>query len=160
MTNSETHFGERLAAVVASSSVIVFVWGCSGGDTASPSLERETNFVAPGADAGGDVAVDDVHVAPASCPRGEAPDACPSPPPSWFNSARIIVETKCSPCHLPGGADDPQIDYSSYQRVNQGRGEMFLQVDTCAMPPSDAAALTLTERDTLLAWLICGAPDN
>jgi hypothetical protein len=37
---------------------------------------------------------------------------------------------------------------------------MLGKVGSCCMPPLDAAALTDQDRETLLAWLICGAPDN
>ena len=38
---------------------------------------------------------------------------------------------------------------------------MLDQVYACAMPPSDAGVtLSLEEREALLGWLVCNAPNN
>jgi len=77
-----------------------------------------------------------------------------------MNSIRIILETRCSPCHFPNGVDDVKHDFSTYQNDHNGSGSIFSSVLGCYMPPSDSGALTPTERETLFAWLVCGAPNN
>jgi hypothetical protein len=34
------------------------------------------------------------------------------------------------------------------------------QVYACNMPPGSAAQPTVQEREALLGWLVCGAPQN
>jgi hypothetical protein len=156
----------RCAFACATITLVSFgmVTACSGGDPASPSLS-EVVYVAPDAavDVGVDVALDqalaDITEA-ASCPRGDLPNACPSPAPSWMNSVRNIISTRCGPCHFPAGVDDPKRDFSTYQSVHLNSGSILASVAGCAMPPPDSGAPTLAERETLLAWLVCAAPDN
>jgi hypothetical protein len=37
---------------------------------------------------------------------------------------------------------------------------VLTEVYACQMPPVDADPLSATERQALLAWLVCGAPNN
>ena len=133
------------------------VTACSGGDPASPSLPGTETASDAGAGALADQALDTADAG--ICPR-DWPDACPLPAPSWMNSVRIIVEERCAPCHFPGGVDDVTHDYSNYQNDHNGSGSIFSSVAGCHMPPADSGPLTHAERETLFAWLVCGAPDN
>jgi hypothetical protein len=152
------------------------VTACSGGDPASPSLPGAVPVGAdagapsmgadasatPDADASADVLEDQAveTTVEAACTPGGVPNACPSPPPSWMNTVRIVIETRCSPCHFPDGVDDSRRDYSTYQSVHMKFGEILDSVATCQMPPPDAGQLTAAQRESLLAWLVCAAPDN
>jgi len=108
-----------------------------------------------GGDAGVDLGVPDLASA---CPN-DLPAACPSPTPSWDGGVSQIIASKCIPCHMPGGLafDNPLTDYNS---VYQRRGIVLDQVYSCYMPPPDAAQLDASERQALLGWMVCGAPNN
>jgi hypothetical protein len=72
-----------------------------------------------------------------------------------------LIERRCAICHAPGGmsSDKPM---TSYAEVHRLAGTMLTQVYRCAMPPdaSPAVPLTIDEREELLTWLYCGAPQN
>lgn len=93
-----------------------------------------------------------------SCPN-DLPTACPTPAPSYSSDVAPIVKERCLLCHGPGGpqASVPLADYAS---IHARRTTVLTQVYGCRMPPAGAAELTSDERATLLAWLVCGAPDN
>jgi hypothetical protein len=93
-----------------------------------------------------------------SCPD-DLPDSCPTPAPSWKNEVQAIVEERCVTCHSPGG-QEPQYDYTTYAGVFKEHVTMEAQLLSCIMPPNTAEAPTDAERATLLAWFVCGAPDN
>lgn len=97
--------------------------------------------------------------APTVCPR-DLPGSCPTPPPSWGNEVQPIIESRCNGCHGEGGVERAVFDYSSYAGVYANRGPILNQVYACRMPPPDAAAPTADERRSLLAWLVCGAPND
>jgi hypothetical protein len=95
----------------------------------------------------------------ASCPP--APSACTEAP-SYKQTVASIFETSCVPCHSPNGveADRP---LGTYHDVFAVEPTAFHQVANCLMPPADAgsvASLSETDRETLLAWFTCGAPNN
>ncbi len=96
----------------------------------------------------------------AACASEGPPSTCPSPGPSWSNEVSEIFAARCSPCHFPGGVEDSAEDYSTYAGVSRVSGTIEGQIASCAMPPSDAGALSSADRATLLAWIVCGAQDN
>ncbi len=99
--------------------------------------------------AGVDVALD--------CPN-DLP-ACPAPPPSWSGAVSGIVGARCATCHAPGGlaAEKP---LTSYTEVFPRRSAVLNQVYACLMPMTPDPPLSTDERQALLGWLVCGAPDN
>jgi uncharacterized membrane protein len=72
-----------------------------------------------------------------------------------------IIQTRCSVCHVPGGAE-PNRPYQTYAQiaVPDTRRAILTQVYACRMPPAGALPLTTDERQALLAWLVCGGPNN
>ena len=96
--------------------------------------------------------------APELCPS-DLPAMCPTPEPSWDGGVQAIIDAKCVVCHKPGGLafDKPLTDYT---HVYGYRGEMLNQVYSCYMPPPDAGQLEPSERQQLLGWFVCGAPNN
>ena len=94
----------------------------------------------------------------ASCPN-DLPSACPSPAPSWDGGVQALIAEKCGACHTAGGLafDRP---FDDYAHVYQYRGEMLNQVYSCYMPPPDAGQLDSAQRQALLGWFVCGAPNN
>jgi uncharacterized membrane protein len=72
-----------------------------------------------------------------------------------------VFQVSCVPCHNPTG-QEPQISFTSYQQIEVWAGPIHSQVfEACAMPPAGATqTLTDPQRQMLLDWLACGAPDN
>lgn len=70
-----------------------------------------------------------------------------------------VIQAACTPCHAPGGTESNRLltDYGDLFRQRSG---VLNQVHACKMPPSDGAPLSAAGRQTLQAWLVCGAPNN
>ncbi|GAC1358324.1 MAG: hypothetical protein NVSMB47_11270 [Polyangiales bacterium] len=92
------------------------------------------------------------------CPN-DLPTACPTPPPSYKDDVAGILDAHCNGCHGPGGnaADKPLLTYADAFRL---RGPVLNQVYGCVMPPATERPLTPEQRQKLLAWLVCGAPND
>jgi len=121
---------------------------CSQGDPASPGTSDS-------------VALD----ASPSCPS-DLPSACPADAgaiPSYAHEIKSIIEERCFPCHAPGGAAVDRFDFSQYdgaKGVQKNAADMLSNIYSCNMPPRDAGAPTEAERQALLTWLVCRAPNN
>jgi hypothetical protein len=93
-----------------------------------------------------------------SCPD-EAPQVCPPNIPSYATSVAPIIGEYCaSGCHMPGGTAGAF--ETTYADVYGQRGSILSVVNGCMMPPSSARALTSQQREIILTWLVCGAPNN
>jgi len=106
------------------------------------------------------VACNDDPAEPAALVCTPLPTDCPDEAPSYANVVAPIVENNCSQCHYPGNPDgnwplnDP-IDIADWSASIQ------LSLADCLMPPRDSdLIMTDTDRQTLNAWIVCGAPDN
>jgi hypothetical protein len=92
------------------------------------------------------------------CPEAGAPSFTNDVYPNVF--AQV-----CNSCHSLGG-QEPSMPFSTYQQIYGKNGaeaqEIFNQVfESCLMPPSNATEpFSMSERQTLLEWLACGAPDD
>jgi hypothetical protein len=98
---------------------------------------------------------------------------CPGVAPSFAGDVypNVFVPFCTTTCHSSGGLE-PSMPFSTYQQIYVEAGGIFTQVfENCAMPPSTAPQLTddaadggdaamLGPRQTLLDWLVCGAPNN
>lgn len=96
------------------------------------------------------------------CPPAASDPTCPDAAPSFAAVVDPqVFQVSCVPCHNPAG-EESKIPFTSYQQVSVWAGEIHNQVfESCAMPPAGAAQmLTDVQRQTLLDWLACGAPDN
>jgi uncharacterized membrane protein len=103
-------------------------------------------------------ACSDPAPAPASCPS-DLPAACPADVPSYARDVAPILSARCLECHVAGGPGAKH-DLSTYEHVYTQRSAVLNQVYGCAMPPAEGTALAASERATLLAWLVCHAPNN
>jgi uncharacterized membrane protein len=92
------------------------------------------------------------------CPQ-DLPTSCPPNSPSYQADVAPILAARCTTCHSPGGAGSP-FDFTTYASVFADRSPMLNQVYACNMPPKGAAGLGQAERQMLLAWLVCGAPND
>lgn len=126
--------------------LVTAVFAACASDPAAPAPPTDGGADAGAIDGGG-------------CPS-DLPAACPTPTPSWAADVAPIVTSRCYPCHAPGGIAAAKHELSSYDRVFAQRSAVLNQVYACAMPPKDAPALTPVERQKLLGWLVCKAPNN
>jgi hypothetical protein len=87
---------------------------------------------------------------------------CPNPATTWAEVEPVIIKY-CFQCHGEGGIEESMFDYTTYAGEYKNRSEMLTQVYQCQMPPYDAsppteAFPTAQDRQTIVAWLVCGAP--
>jgi uncharacterized membrane protein len=89
----------------------------------------------------------------------DVPQGCPAVVPSYQNQIAAIVEARCVVCHQPvgPGAEWP---LGSWGGISSVSDDALSLVASCKMPEADAGQLTPDERQALLNWLTCGAPDN
>lgn len=87
--------------------------------------------------------------------------ACPSTPPSWSGQISAIVGSTCANCHAPGGVQ-ANMPFTDYDEVHALRQTVLDQIYNCLMPPANDLGVSLTDaqRDALIAWLACLAPNN
>jgi uncharacterized membrane protein len=104
-----------------------------------------------------------VATAVACGPAGECPNdvpaTCPSPAPSFSGEVQGIIQSRCVSCHAPGGQEQSR-PLQTYQQIYSQRIGVLSQVASCRMPLAGAAPLTPEERQALLGWLVCSAPNN
>ena len=93
-----------------------------------------------------------------TCPD-DLPAACPASPPSYAKDVVPVIQQSCTPCHAPGGREASRL-LTDYAGAFANRGPALNQIHACRMPPQDAPPLSAEGRKTLLAWLVCGAPNN
>jgi uncharacterized membrane protein len=93
-----------------------------------------------------------------SCPN-DLPAACPLQAPSFSAEVSGVISNRCLPCHAPGG-QEAVTPLTNYDEIFNQRTAVLDQVYHCIMPLQGSAGLTAEERATLLAWLVCGSPDN
>jgi hypothetical protein len=91
---------------------------------------------------------------------------CPSTPPSYKTDIGPLIVRDCEPCHAPGGVSQDR-DLTSYDNVYKLRTTVLTQIYGCLMPPLDAGIadapsgpLDAGDRQLLLQWLECHAPEN
>lgn len=94
-----------------------------------------------------------------TCPS-DLPAACPATVPSYEGEVQSVFVSRCWGCHADGGVAQQGNDFSTYDDIFEQRSAVLNQVYACQMPPSDAGALSPAERQALLAWLVCKAPNN
>ena len=132
-----------------------------------PALPDAAPSTADGPEAGADATALDAgagagmasDVAEGACPR-DLPAGCESPVPSWMNVVQPIIAQRCNACHGVVGVEQAAFDFSTYEGVRKAFGSVLNSVYGCLMPPPDAGALTPEERQAVLGWLVCSAPNN
>ena len=92
-----------------------------------------------------------------SCPN-DLPAACGTAP-SYQATVAPIINARCLTCHSPGGQQS-SLPFQTYSQVYTQRSAILNQVYSCNMPPVPNPRPTEQERQELLMWLVCGAPQN
>jgi hypothetical protein len=92
-----------------------------------------------------------------SCPK-DLPPSCPADAAGYAATIAPLLAGRCVSCHAPGG---PSVHYlQTYAEVSALAGPVLDQVYACKMPPEGSPPFTEAEREQLLGWLVCGAPDD
>lgn len=101
-----------------------------------------------------------------SCPAAPVNPPCPDAIPSFAGDVYPnVFGAVCARCHAPGG-EESNIPLTSYQQIYGTGGtearEIYFQVfQACLMPPASAPErLSDAQRQKLLDWFGCGAPDT
>lgn len=92
------------------------------------------------------------------CPS-DLPAGCPGTAPSYSQKVAPVIASRCATCHGPGGTE-PNHDFTTYDGVFAERATILTQVYSCAMPLAGSPQLAAGEREAVLAWLVCGAPNQ
>lgn len=121
-------------------------WGCgsgNGGQTASTG--------GTGGTSGSDGA----------CPANLPSDAdCSSTTPSYKTDIAPLVSARCLECHYEGNGLSG-VSLTTQMELSATSSLALTKVYRCEMPPSDQAQpLSESERQLLMRYLVCGAPDN
>jgi len=87
------------------------------------------------------------------------PASCPAPPPSYATDVSPVVFQYCAGCHAPGGSQSGK-PLDTYASLSSLASNVESKVSDCSMPPSSGAQPSAAERDAILQWIACGAPDN
>jgi uncharacterized membrane protein len=83
--------------------------------------------------------------------------ACPDAAPSFANQIGPLIRTHCTICHGPG-QQVPTLQ--SYTDIMTAQQRIFSQIHACLMPPPPLTPPTSDERQAIMEWLVCRAPDN
>lgn len=97
----------------------------------------------------------------AACKPGlPTADECPAAAPSYATVIGPLVEERCLSCHFTGNPNSSVV-LETQAELHAQTQLVETQVYRCSMPPpEDAAPLADTERQELLQWLVCNAPNN
>lgn len=89
------------------------------------------------------------------------PTECQGPSPSYASDVAPIFAQRCAGAGCHDGKPGNQWAFESYEHVKSWDTAILVQLRTCGMPPPDPGkTLPEAERQTMNAWLICGAQDN
>jgi hypothetical protein len=93
-----------------------------------------------------------------SCPN-DLP-TCANNAPSYKADIAPIMERRCLDCHADAGSPASSKNFSDYDHVFAQRSAILNNVYACKMPKKPAAPLAPEDRQKLLLWLKCNAPNN
>lgn len=92
------------------------------------------------------------------CPN-DLPASCTAPAPSYQTAVSPIFNAYCLTCHSSGG-QEASFPLETYGQLYSMRSAVLNQVYSCRMPLSGQPQPTTAQRQILLQWLVCGAPQN
>jgi hypothetical protein len=84
---------------------------------------------------------------------------CDANVPSYQLEVGPIIEQRCRGCHFPGNTQSGDV-FEEHADLFGQRQTVLTRIYACVMPPAGAPPLLPDERQTLLQWFVCGAPDN
>ena len=84
---------------------------------------------------------------------------CSTAAPSYATDVVPLVQAHCLDCHFSGNRYSKVVLETQAQiQSNSRTAETALY--RCDMPPADGTPLGNDDREVLLKWLVCGAPNN
>ena len=93
------------------------------------------------------------------CPN-DLPPACPSAVPSFSRDIQPLMQGQCGTCHSASGTA-PDRRFLTYADAFSQRSAFLNQVYSCKMPPLGAVeGFSVPNRELVLTWLVCNAPNN
>ena len=103
-------------------------------------------------DSGGDGDSEDAQVCDTVLPT-----SCPTPPVTYEQHVKPIIEARCLSCHDGNGEEWPLTDYP---HVADWVSEVRAVIADCSMPPpEERIEMPTSERQVILDWVRCGAPE-
>lgn len=93
---------------------------------------------------------------PATCPN-DYPTSCPVGAPTFAADVAPMIHARCTICHA-AGQQIPTLD--THDQIMAASARVFAQIHACLMPPPPRPPLTSDERQTILAWIVCGTPND
>jgi uncharacterized membrane protein len=96
----------------------------------------------------------------ASCPT--VAQVCPTPAPTFSGQAQAIIRSTCQPCHEAGGQEAVR-PMQTYAQIRALAPDILSQLEQCRMPilpDGSPAPFSDEDKETLIAWLACGAMNN
>ncbi len=97
--------------------------------------------------------------AQSSC-KASSPIGCEQSVPSYHQTVQPIVKQFCLPCHRPGGSAGEEHDFTQLATLQAQHKSLIGQLGSCSMPPKGQPSPSSAEREKILAWAACGAPNN
>jgi hypothetical protein len=94
-----------------------------------------------------------------SDPCPPPPASCPASPPHYTPDVSEAIQMNCANCHAPGGSG-ASWPLTTYDEIYSQRLDVQSQIAACKMTPQGWPPMTAEVRDMVLAWLVCGAPNN
>jgi uncharacterized membrane protein len=92
------------------------------------------------------------------CPT--VPDTCPdASAPTFSGDVAPLFAATCQNCHAPGG-QEAVLPFTTYDQIANNALMIIPQVAACRMPIAPVPPLTDEQRQTILEWFGCGAPNN
>jgi uncharacterized membrane protein len=79
-------------------------------------------------------------------------------PMSFETDVKPVLESYCSVCHAPPGANDaPPIDFLDYDVAVAKSAQVAQRIGTGQMPPASATPLPADSHQIILRWIASGA---
>ncbi len=90
---------------------------------------------------------------------GNVPVTCPQTTPSYATDVSPLLYSYCTSCHQPNGSQSGK-PLDTYSSVSSLSSKVSSKIADCSMPPNGSPQPTAAERDVILSWIACGAPNN
>jgi len=79
--------------------------------------------------------------------------------PSYASDVSPIFFQYCTSCHEANGSQSGK-PLDSWSNASKLSSKVKDQVSGCSMPPDGNPQPSAAERDVILSWIACGAPNN
>lgn len=80
--------------------------------------------------------------------------------PHYATDVRPLVDRACVQCHQPGGKAGEEHDFRGYEKLSAQREKVADVLEEREMPPRGSPAPSDAEREIVMRWARCGAPQQ